>query len=421
MTTVLVMLLLFSTTLSKAETPVIPLCEAATEIVPGTDEWLFNIYEFPTDFNFNSNVTGNLQRFQQAFADRGMTLVAIITPSRPYIYSDKFEANHPFFAEVDMAKAHDNYRKLVTLLNEVGILTPDLLIAVLEQGKDSYAFQRDTHWKPEGAELVAREIARLMQNSPTYKSLSKQNFVTTLVKTELSTGDLGYSALQFCPDLTLPAEEVPIYETRPETLLSSTPESVLLGTSFSITEKANFHGILSNTLSIDILNASIVAGGPINPLDLYFTSDRYRESPPKLVFWEFPSSTLGILQYDDFYRRIIPSIYGACTTETSLVEETVALSGQETRLLTLSPDLAARGSDYFIYTEFSDTSLTTFNLKLTGDSGVDETFTMRRSTRGTNSGRFFLELHSQFMSPLVSVAVAGEQLSGTATTRLCKK
>lgn len=69
------------------------------------------------------------------------------------------------------------------------------------------------------------------------------------------------------------------------------PEVVLLGSSYSV--NANFHGSLQQALGAAVTSLAQAGGGFHGAAEAFFGGATFRETPPRLVIWEFPERVMG--------------------------------------------------------------------------------------------------------------------------------
>jgi alginate biosynthesis protein AlgX len=408
-------------------------CEAAKEdakewVVAGQDGWLFSAEDVTLPIKLGDS-KAYVERFAQALEGQGILLVAVVNPRRGMVATQYFESSEPKTASFEVSEAEARYKLFLETLREAGIVAPDLLASIRAlPEEESYFFKRDHHWTPLGARLAAQGVAQALSTNSVYGGLAKTAFTSvTDGATVPLEGGWSRRVKQVC-QTTLPDEALPVYETTSQASVGllddvPVPEVVLVGTSYSKPEREpgyNFEGFLKEALSLDVLNEAVAAGGPFTALQSYFLSEEYRANKPAFIVWEMQIPVSRVFKNQSTYRQLIPSVYGACSLETALLQQSSELAGASSVILK-GDQQAVQGSDYFLYLELSDTTLIDFEITLSYQDGQEETTDIERSTRLENSGEFFLELSSEIASPLASVTLNfPEAVTTTVEVRVCQ-
>lgn len=396
--------------------------------VPGKDGWLFSDVDLSVPVALGSATT-NLQRLAEVLRRQGVTLIAVVNPRRGMVESGNFDLSEPKQASYDATAAQQIYRDFLNTLESIGIIAPDMLsVAMSATEGETYFFKRDVHWTPEGARLAARAVAEIIRTLPEYETLAKVPFVSSADTTFPVLG--GWSKIVRGACKTVPPEEMmAVYDTSRQDevgLLDEVqpPDVVLVGTSYSKLGRVdepdfNFEGFLKEALSLDVLNMAVPAGGPFTSMLYYLTSQEYVKHKPKFLIWEFQMPVSSSLESATLYRQLIPSVYGACTPEESVVQQSSEVSGSSSVILSSDRE-DVQGSDYFLYLELSDPTLVEFAMTLRHGGGQEENVKIERSTRVENSGKFFLELSNTIPSSLLEVSLQlPEARPITSEARIC--
>jgi alginate biosynthesis protein AlgX len=414
----------------------ITVCDAARNaverwVVQGEEGWLFSELDLSTPASLEQ-VIPYLTRFVAALETHGITLVAVIPPRRGMVYDNKFRLEEKKFATYSALGAREAYGRLVGTLNEVGIVTPNLLSVMLEQRDESMLFfKTDHHWTPAGAKLVAEGVAAALESLPTYTALGKTDFQTLAEDVPVPFEGGWNKEVEKACSLQLANEQVTAYYTSSQDVQGGEglfaevpePEVVLVGTSYSQPERApgyNFEGFLREALSLDVLNLAVTGGGPATALKDYFLSDEFQTYQPTFLIWEFLSPYgNNILLNPVTYRQLIPSVYGDCGPEGSLLQQEAEMNGSAT-VLTNGANLPLFGSEYALVFEVSNQNLGEFQVILRHENGEEDRLPLEASTRAENRGKFFVEL-SSITSPLEEVRLeARAGVVSKVTTRVCK-
>lgn len=217
------------------------------------------------------------------------------------------------------AQARERYAAFAALLHARGIVQVDLLQPFLAvHGRQPLYYRTDTHWNQDGAKLAAHlvaEVARIKSGDVIFRTeaadvpVERVGDLLRLMSLDKVTdwGDLG---LRPAPDVEFMERTVPVEASAARGLLDEEPaaEVVLIGSSFS--ENANFHGRLQQELGIRISRFARPGGGFAGAAREYLSSIAFRETPPKLVIWEFPERTLGQLLGNDEAKLFAETLPG---------------------------------------------------------------------------------------------------------------
>lgn len=408
---------------------------AARPVWQGRGGWLFDRGDLIARFDPGVPVRPDLERVVRALEAQGVTLVAVVLPTRGSVYGDKLDRRKSVFAGYDAAAARASYRAFLDELRAAGVLAPDLTEAV-HSGNRPFFFARDQHWTSAGARRAAGAVARLLRPLPAYGDLTKTRFRTRLLGRAEQKGWLQERAESLC-GTPLPNETVEVFSTDRETTDLAVKEALfadlgpppvaLVGTSNSkrLPDKpeSNFSGFLREALNLEVLNAAFAGAGIYGSLLPYLRSDDFRAHKPAFIVWEtliwdwHNRPSLAAEQ-----RQLVPTIYGACAPEAALLRgQTDAGGRQSFTLLRNSRALPLRGRDHFVYLEVEDRTLVNFDLTLSYTGAQQETIPFTHSTRVSNSGRFFLELSSTLPGNLERVSLSAQRpVTGTVAARICR-
>jgi alginate biosynthesis protein AlgX len=425
--------------LTKTNTSQIKICANAKNApnVPilGRDNWLYLDSEFALNrFAFPGQYEP-IKRFNDALWQRGIKLIAIPIPNRPSVNTEHFDLNNPIQAQYKPEVARADYNDSVTVFRNAGITTVNVMEAMREYGwnggKGNLFFTRDIHWTPVGSKVTAQAAAKEIKAwSGYYNALPKADYVNQPSKIYSFKGSIPRVVEKYCKGTIVPAETTQGYQAvrKGGKLLGEDKiEVVLTGSSYSgppFDPQAlnyNFAGNLEEALKTGVINAGISGGGYDMSLESYFLSPEYAQQKPKFLLYEFWSFPYGKTLHS--FRRIIPSIYGACSAANAVANgPTVPLLGNKLRPIIYTPGTARiKGSNKYIYLKLSDSKILKFDAILTYDNGQTETVPVERSSRFTNNdGRYFLELNDKYSGNLLKVAIQTEtSTESKATARIC--
>ena len=403
--------------------------------IGGLDNWLYLAPEFGLNRFAYSGQYEPVKRFNDALWARGIKLIAIPIPNRPSISNEHFDLRNPIQAKFNVDVARTDYNDSVTLFRNAGITTVNVMEAMREYGwnggKGNLFFTRDIHWTPLGAQVTAQATAKEVKAwSGYYNSLPKADYVNAASKIYNFKGSVPRVVEKYCKGYTMPFETAQGYQAirNGGNLLGDDKiEVVLTGSSFSGPPwdpkelDYNFAGFLQERLKTGVVNAAISGGGYDMSLESYFLSPDYTQQKPKFLLYEFWFFPYGQTLHS--FRRIIPSIYGACSGPNAVANgPTVPLLNNKLRPVIYTPGTARiKGSTKYVYLKLSDNNVMKFNATLTYDDGQSETVPIERSNRfKNNDGRYFLELNDKYTGNLLSVAIQTQTTTESkVTARIC--
>lgn len=265
--------------------------EGRKGVVVGSDGWLFSTEEYRAADDETRRLNEAVRAVAQVrdrLAAMGTALVVLPLPGKADVYRE--HTDYPTLSDA-MALRYDGFR---AALAERNVSTVDTRAALLAGKSDQQVFLKgDTHWSPEGAAIVARATALA-----TRSLISPQPFALSTGETIAVDGDLTkfIVSAQYARQVSLAPEPVTLLHASAEQPASSDldifggqPIDVaLVGTSYSANEKWSFAASLMGALGADIVNFAEEGHGPFRPMHDYLLSDFAKNSPPKLVIWEFP-------------------------------------------------------------------------------------------------------------------------------------
>jgi alginate biosynthesis protein AlgX len=421
------------------------ICDAALKLssVPqkGLKDWLFIDSEFASnrfawEFEWGKQYDP-VRRFSETLERQGMKLIVIPVPNRPAIYTEGIDTSKGVQGRFKIDATRANYDDSVTQFRKAGISTVNLQEAFLARVTDPehLFFARDHHWTPAGARVAAQAVKAQMQTSGLFAQLPKVDYATRMIGTYDFHGNIPDVLEKTCPGVRVPNEQTPNYVTERQgagNLLGDEQIDVtLIGSSYSAPPWSpkeldyNFAGFLQDQLQTSVVNAAISGGGYDASLEAYFLSKAYAEHKPKFIlfeFWYFPYA-----QQLNAFRRIIPSMYGACDeSRTVIADKTVSFEATTPSLLvspmlTVNAQAGIKGTSNYLYFELSDLNLTNFKVSLEYDNGQTEIVPVNRNERIKNDGRFFLDLNDAYSGNLLKASLLTEtKTTGQVKTRLCR-
>ena len=277
--------------------------EGRPGVVVGERDWLYTDEEFNPVAGGEQHQRDNLaiiRGVRDELARHDVQLVLAIVPAKRRLYPE-------FVGERAVSSQHQAlYEQFHQAVRQAGLNAPDLL-ARLQPAKDDGALflRTDTHWTPQGADLVARALADAVQASVRLNG-EAQAYVTQPRAEQRYKGDLT-SFLPMDPlfSMLMPEQDrLQRRDTHPAEGVADNPESAdalfadnqipvaLVGTSYSANPNWNFEGALREHLQRDLANYAEDGQGPIVPMLKYLNSDALEQGAPQVVIWEFPERYL---------------------------------------------------------------------------------------------------------------------------------
>jgi alginate biosynthesis protein AlgX len=299
-----------------------------------------------------------------------------------------------------------------------GVLTPDLVAAFAGADEPPF-FQSDFHWTSGGAALAAAAIAKIIKAAPSYAQMQTAPYATSTGERAAAFSTLRRGLQIFCTQ-DLPKVEGLVHTTTKVTTElaasdifadSTSPQIVLVGTSFSDAPLANFAGALSQSTGLDVLNYGITGGNQFGAITSYLISDDFAAQNPRFLIWENPIYN-NLAQFGpDPMAELIAAASASCT---QILDAKISGTHRLTADLTGVP-LAA---DDTIFANLGNSNAREATFELTTQSGIARRSVMLRGDRVQSSGRFYKPLgtlwHADFQTLSVTFdqpVTAGSQLA----------
>jgi len=276
----------------------------------GKDDWIFrtsNDYKY--DFSLNDKTIAHLRTLNAGLEKRGTHLIVALLPTRGMVnYTHISQADLSTYKIPTQNTLWSGYKDRVAQLEKSGIDT----VAVEEAAINEILFfyKQDHHWRPEGAQLMAKNVASKIKALPVYKDLPISGFKTEKHKDAAYKGTFTKVYKTLC-GYNLQPQNVPVFETthtqpsdEQDLFGDSQAAVVLVGTSNSVnaTSRANFDGFLKENLQTDVLNLSETGGGADDAMLKFLASDGFRNTPPKILIWELPVY-YDLNKLNSFYKK----------------------------------------------------------------------------------------------------------------------
>lgn len=390
---------------------------ADQRVYAGQDGWLLRSSDFKEDFS-PKNSLPYLVRLNEALASVGVELVVAIIPLRSMVYPQIILEYPEDATSFSADKASASYNDLIAELESAGIQAPNLLeVATAMSANEFYFYKLDHHWTGEGARYSAEAVAEVIKKSEHYATLEKVPYKTTLLKEREASGSAQEIVEETCAT-PLQSEVRKVYQTvstSADGLFGDVTYPVsLVGTSFS---GHNLDGFLSETLQLPVLNYAVAGGGAYTAIQAYLSSDDFQNQKPSYLVWEF-SAHHGFRELREL-KQLIPSVYGVCKDSVYSAEVTLAPT---VTVLDETVTGALPSASYYMVLEIPDVTVTDFAVNTVYTDGDKSKVVVSRSTRGTNNGRFFVELNDSPTKHLqtVSIEMPGS-ISSAVTVLVCSE
>lgn len=282
----------------------------------GCDPWLFLVDELSVHPHAQKNAALRLEtvaKVRDQLKHKGIELVVATVP-------DKSRVQHEQLCGLYRPpSSEDRLAQWEAGLSALGIHQTSLLPALdaLALAEPEQAFLKtDTHWTQAGAHASAQEIARTVDRLNLDLS-PRQTYALTMAPPEPREGDLVRLAgidwlprsLLPTPDIVQPltiepapgsssgdatpsAPQVQGKDDAAQDLFgdANLPSAALIGTSFSRT--SHFAPFLEMALQTPVPSFAVDGGDFWGSASKYLSSEEFRDTPPKVVFWEIPERVL---------------------------------------------------------------------------------------------------------------------------------
>jgi len=270
----------------------------------GCPDWLFLADELKVYRQREQNALAraeNVIALNAALQKRGIKLVVAVVPDKSRIEAAQLCGLN---RSTLFASRLEQWQAKIAAAGVVTVDVQQVLQAVVDASHNAY-LRTDTHWNESGAEAAASAIAQRIK-SLNLELTPKQAFSVTRKETLPRAGDLvRLAGLDKLPVSIQPrADDVAesVFTAQAEgnagavsaadDLFGDTglPNTVLIGSSFS--RNSNFLPFLEAALQTKIGDFALDGGGFSKSAQTYFTSAAFKDTPPRLIVWEFPERVL---------------------------------------------------------------------------------------------------------------------------------
>lgn len=374
----------------------------------------------------DDTVVDQLATLAQVLAEQGTTLVYVNVPTKGQAMPGYLPPEAAAYG-YDEAMMQANYLDVVGRLNAAGVVSPDLMTAMLAARPDEKVFfPSDFHWTPTGARLAAEAIGKVIRGLPAYEGVTPATFTSQEAAPETAFSGLRRELQTFCKDTLPPVEAVTWVTSRAAESTDAGEDGaldifggadagaslVLAGTSFSDSTINNFAGFLSEFTGIETTNYSITGGNQFGAMTSYLTSREFAEQRPTFLLWENPIynslAQFGPMPMDELIAAAGP----ACDIDTGA-------AAQDGMLTATFPAGSLKPGSSFLFDHGSDGARVA-TVVLEGEGGLKRQISIERSDRLRPTGRFFLRLEPFWRPDLTKVSVSFDRpLGDTSTLTLC--
>ncbi|MEZ8144193.1 alginate biosynthesis protein AlgX [Enterovibrio sp. FF113] len=359
----------------------------------------------------------DLERLLKAIKSQGTSYVYFaLAPPRTL---EKGKLIHGEYSNRETLK--NAYLSLLSRLNDVGFLTSDLS-KDMNTASPSFYFKRDTHWRPEGAKISAKNISDALSENKILNDIPLHSVESFINGYNIQSSDFFNQVMQDICGYKLPTEHAPNYESTPDVDAdifgdSLTPDISLIGTSYSENENYHFANFLRGYLQRDIVNHSISGGGEYGAWFNFFSNKSEDSTPPKIIIWELPSYSHPA-RYKHL-RQIIPLVNNGCQTSESIAEITDTVTEKGKKEFIFDPALFGfKASELVMDIQSDDPQATSLSFRVWFDSGFYYDFTIDVIDADTADGRFVFELANKewdYRGNILAIDLLSATYSSTST------
>lgn len=382
----------------------------------GHDGWVFRTnVDFKDNFELNNAELERFKRLKQAFEYKNIELAIALLPTRGMMH-------HSMVAdcEYDYMLALKSYNKLAEQLRNIGI---SVATVPVENYNENFYYKRDHHWRAFGAKIMAKQVAKEIKKLPVYNDINKSEFVTELVGEDVHKGSFVKFINKKCSS-DIKGEDIKLYQTSVKSdendlfAENKIPEIVLIGTSNSTqrASQANFDGFLKEYVGADIDNQSVSGGGADTSFFQWLNSDEYNVNKPKIVIWEVP--VYQNFNSEQFFRQLIPSIYGDCFGSEISVENIDA-----DKTINLFSDVFDKqniNNNFYLKLTFCDKNLKKMRVVTTYENGDRDVRGLSHSKYYNGDGVFFYEFDHKINKNIKRFSLTiPENINGNIKAELC--
>ncbi|MEM1287708.1 MAG: hypothetical protein AAGH60_05100 [Pseudomonadota bacterium] len=392
----------------------------------GEAGWFYRKRDLNMMFALSDSVITTLSRIDQILRSRGTQLLMLPMPSKALMIPEYLPADGimgPYF--FDDALARSEAVAMLQSIEDAGINVVDLVDHARRKLTDDerfrFFFQRDHHWRPEGASFAAEITAQWIRQFPSYAELEKTDYATNRVEEgQVFNSNMALIIEQMCGETPAP-EQIDVFQTAAENQAASAflvddsadgrPHIHILGSSFmNESSPYNFAGFLREFTQLDVATFAVPGGQADQAIYRWSHDGRHIHSPPHFVVWEMPFMRVLNSRQDVLRRQILPAIAGACDGDA--VEVLTHDGGAELRLALSSPGV--RGDRFYLAARLQNSAPAEFLITLEFADGYAERSVIRRPNRIGPVNQLFFSLPEDAAADLARVLISapGTEIEG---------
>lgn len=402
-----------------------------SQVYQGYDGWFFRRYELKSMFEMPDSVVSMFANVNRALASKGTHL--ILLPMLPkgmaaydFLPKDGVLADMIF----DVRLAREDYRRMTSVLNDVGLDVVNLEEALREDpsfDRNSYYFKRDLHWQPAGARFAANKVAERIESCVS-DAMGNVEYTTSGPVEGRLVSSLNLVLNELCQS-PVPTEPIELYETKQvvsslDDLLTEEPVTDtaflhVVGSSFTDEAKPfAFNDFLRARLRRVVDGFSIAGGGVDQSIYAWAQKSEGLGRKPRFVVWELPNLADLIKLAPEMNRTIVPAIVGSCENEYLIANQKFESSSQ---IDFDFPDLSGDPGSYYMEFNFSNRALTEFNFSYEYPGQVVENVNYRNPPRVTGLMKLYQALPGgRIESPLKVIVDLGANTTSAGSVSLCR-
>ncbi|NBB47787.1 hypothetical protein GVN24_05845 [Rhizobium sp. CRIBSB] len=379
----------------------------------GYDGWFFRKSDLESVYEQPDYVLDALSNINKALNFKGIHLILVPMIPRGLVGKD-FVPNDGVLSDMifDANLSARQFDELIETLRGNGIDVVNVN-DVIDQAKgfprENFAFKRDVHWRPEGAELVANAVAeRILTVSG--EGIGNVLYETTSKGVDRISKSGFHLALNEICDSAVQSESLEYYETKQVLSGLDDLDAIIdddgdadeyvhvVGSSF--TDELNpfhFNDFLRARLQRNLSGFSVSGGGVHQSIYSWARNVNGIGKRPKFVVWELPN-VYQLQKYGMFMNStIVPSIVGDCEGDYVLLSR--KLSGGSEYRLEFSGGLEGENSNY-IRASISEGENHPLNLVYEFGDGSEEIFNIETPPRVSGFGLFYHSFPSDRGKPV---------------------
>lgn len=395
-------------------------------LVKGKGEWLFrSAPDLTVQAPADGALLDNFSRLNKQLAKAKVKLIVFVAPPRGATMREFIDPTVSQAQRFSPDVALTSYNTTLNRLRGIGIGVPDTFSVFRDTSVNlnaearQYYQSQDIHWTAYGAYVSAIALQREVSRYPDYKALPRTDF-TTSTFSKATPQVLRTQASRICK-----VPYVPPARTMFRTAAAAADSGgllgggdigvVLVGTSFSTVDVANFSGFLREQLHSDITNYAIGGGGFLSSIVSYLLSDDYAQAKPKFLIWELQYHNL---REAESFPLILGAAEGDCGNAAMLKGAAVPVKLGQTSVLTMKAG-KVRGN-VNVVVELTSPDARRYHLYTTYADGRSDRFDIDASRWSHPANKMIVRLPRDG-GDLTGVSIVPDQrLSGTVSAHVCR-